>query len=536
MTSAEALDLGREHFRRQEWSDAFSQLETADAESPLEPEDLERIALCAQLTGRDEAIGTYRERAHRELVRRGEIEAAARCAFWLGLALMHRGDVAQAGGWLGRARRLVDEAGLDCAVQGYLLVPSALQALYSGDYAAADAAFVQAGKAGDRFGERDLVTIGQLGHGQSLIALGELREGVALFDEVMLAVTAGDVSPIISGIVYCTVIAECHGIFDVRRAQEWTTALTGWCDAQQGLAQFRGQCLVHRAQLLQLHGAWPDALDEARQACDRIRPHHAKGDAFYQVGEVHRLRGEVQKAEAAYREASGWGREPQPGLALLRLAQGQVQAADAAIRRVLDETQERGLRVRILAAYVEIALAAGDVPAARAAADELSAATGAFDAPLLRATAAHATGAVLLAEGSPKEALAALRPALSAWRELDAPYQAARARVLIGHACRTLGDEDAARMEFDAACHVFRQLGAAPDLARLTPARAESGLTPREVEVLRLVAAGKTNRAIATDLVLSEKTVARHVANIFTKLGLSTRSAATAYAYEHDLV
>jgi DNA-binding NarL/FixJ family response regulator len=537
MTRADALDLGRELFRRQAWSDAFDQLTAADAEAPLEPEDLELAALCAQLTGRDEALATYFERAHRDLMARGEVEAAARCAFWLGIALIHRGDMAQAGGWLGRAHRVLDEAGLDSVVQGYLLVPGGLQALYSGDPAAASAAFVKAVKIGDRFGDRQLVTMGRLGQGQSLIALGELREGVALLDETMVAVTAGELSPVIAGIAYCTVISACQEIFDVRRAQEWTTALTGWCEAQQGLVQFRGQCLVHRAELLQLHGAWPDALTEANRACDRIRPRQAAGDAYYQVGEVRRLRGEVQKAEEAYREAVNWGREAQPGLALLRLAQGQVQAAETAIRRVLDETRERGPRIRILAAYVEIMLAAGDVPAARAAAEELAGATAGYDVPLLRALSAQAMGAVLLAEGAPGEALAALRQAVAAWHDLDAPYQAARARVLVGKACRALGDEDAARFEVDGACRVFQQLGAAPDLARLTrPTRADGGLTAREVEVLRLVAAGKTNRAVAAELVLSEKTVARHVANIFTKLGVSTRSAATAYAYEHDLV
>jgi ATP/maltotriose-dependent transcriptional regulator MalT len=264
--------------------------------------------------------------------------------------------------------------------------------------------------------------------------------------------------------------------------------------------------------------------------------------AFYAVGELHRLRGALGEAEDAYRRAGQHGREPQPGLALLRVAQGRAHDAHATIRRVLNEAQDGASRARMLPAYVEIALATGDAPAARAAANELSEIAADLGAPLLRAVAAQAVGQVLLAEGDPNAALAELRKAWHVWRQIDAPYEAARTRVLVGLACARLGDRDSADMELDAARWTFRQLGAGPDLAgvesllRQAPVVAAGGLTAREVEVLRLVAAGKTNRSIAGDLFLSEKTVARHVANIFGKLGLSTRSAATAYAYEHDLV
>jgi len=349
----------------------------------------------------------------------------------------------------------------------------------------------------------------------------------------------------IMGDVYCSVIEACHEIFDLHRAQEWTAAMERWCESQSDRISYHGHCLVRRAELLQLHGAWPDAIQEAERACEwlsRPPPQRAVGAAFYQQAELSRLRGEFTKAADEYRQASQWGREPQPGLALLRLAEGQIDAAKTAIRRAVNEAAEVRERATMLAASVEILLAANDIPAARAAADALAQIAAGLEAPFLRALSAQASGAVLLHEGQPGAALALLRQAGSAWRELEAPYQAARARVQVGLACRALGDEDAAAMELDAARQVFQQLGAVPDIklvSRLSapvPAETRTGLTVRERQVLGLIATGKTNRAIADELRISEKTVARHVSNIFTKLGLSSRAAATAYAYQHDLL
>jgi DNA-binding CsgD family transcriptional regulator len=540
----DALPRGRQFFARRRWEDAFTQLSDADAKSPLAAEDLERLATAAFLTGRHAESAEAWTRAHQEFLHGDDVERAARCAFWLAFGLMNQGEQARAGGWLARARRLLDDGQRQCVEQGYLLFPTALQRIFGGDNAGAFATLSEAAAIGERFGDPDLTALARHGQGRALLRMGDTDGGVMLLDEAMAAVEAGEISPLIAGDIYCSVIEGCHEIFDLRRAQEWTAALTQWCESQPDLVPYRGQCLVRRAEILQLHGDWPEAIGEVQRACEwllRPPPQRAVGAAFYQRAELHRLRGEFVEAQEAYRQASQWGRKPEPGLTQLRLAQGQIDAAQAAIRRVADETPDRRARSVLLPAYVEVMLAIGDVEAARGAADELNDIAGELDAPLLHAHADHARGAVLLAEGDPQPALMVLRQAWSGWRELEAPYEAARARVLIGLGCREMGDAEAAEMELDAARCVFQQLGATPDVARIdalsrrTSSEPSHGLTARELQVLRRVATGETNKAIGRELFISEKTVDRHVSNIFTKLGVSSRAAATAYAYEHQL-
>ena len=546
MTAPTAVDEGREAYAREAWSEAYSRLLAAHQGGPLGPDDVELLAMAAYLIGRDEESDDWLERAHQGHLRRGDVPRAVRCAFWLGIGFMDRGEFARGGGWLARAQRLLDEGGYDCVERGYLLFPEALERLEGGDPAAARELFAEAAGIGRRFADADLITLARLGEGATLPRLGQVDEGVALLDEAMVAVTAGDVSPIVVGMSYCIVIDTCREMFDVRRGREWTSVLDRWCERHPDQVPFRGQCLLHRSELLQAQGRWAEALAEAeraRRAFSTPEPRPAVGAAHYQRGELHRLRGEFPEAEAAYQEASAWGRVPLPGLACLRLAEGDAGAASAAIRRATGEASDPVSRAALLPAYVEIVLAAGDVAAARAGADELAAVAGLLGAPLLHAAAAFADGAVLLAEEDASGACAALQRAWRGWRELGVPHEAARASALMAAACDTLGDRATAVLQREAARATFAELGAAPELARLPPdgrGRARSPraspLTGREREVLALVASGRTNRAIAEQLFLSEKTVARHVSNIFAKLGVSSRSAATAWAYENGVV
>jgi DNA-binding CsgD family transcriptional regulator/tetratricopeptide (TPR) repeat protein len=542
-TGAGSLLRARSAMNRRAWREAYDAYAAADLERTLEASDLERFAEAAQLTGRPaerEAIGV---RAHQVHLDRGDVEGAARAAFWLGFGLMVAGDGARASGWLARAQRILDDANCDCVVRGYLLVPQGMR-LTGPSPAAALATFERVLECGRRFNDKSLVTYGRLGIGRSLVRLDRIPEGVALMDEVMVAVTAGEVEHITAGAIYCAVIDACHEIFDMRRAQEWTDALSAWCAAQPDLVAFQGACLLNRASILQLTGAWAAALDEARRACEWLADppgQPAAGGAHYRAGELHRIRGDFDAAESEYRVAHEHGREPHPGLALIWSAKGRTDDAAKTIRRLLGERQDIRRRVQVLDASVEILLAAGDVETARTAADELTRFATGVGAPYLMASAARGRGAVSLAASDARAALIDFEEALDGWRALGAPYEGARTRVMIALAHRALGDESSATLELDAARRTFAELGAAWDLARAaTLSKATSGrsgdLTDREIEVLSLVAGGKTNRAIATSLGISEKTVARHVSNIFTKLDLPNRAAATAYAYEHKLL
>jgi DNA-binding CsgD family transcriptional regulator len=550
MTSS--VERARTAFARQDWAEAFSTFTAAAEGAPLEAADHEHLAICAYLVGRDDDSAKAWEAAQQAAAATGDPREAARCAFWLSFILMLRGQMAHAAGWLTRTERLIKEVGEDCPASGYVLVPRFLGALQQGDPSTARELAARAAEVGDRFGDADLRALGTLGHGQALIASGDVASGVAQLDAVMVAVTGDEVGPVVTGIVYCAVILECMSLFDLRRAAEWTHALDAWCDAQPDLVPYRGQCLVHRSQLQQAAGDWPDAISTAAAACRRLTdpPHPALGLACYQEGELHRLIGAFEQAELDYRQASRHGYDPVPGLALLQLARGNGAAAAAGIQRALYEVRDAPGRPALLAAAVDILCSTGDLSAARSAADELWALADAASSPVLDAMAAQATGTVLMCDGDPATALPRLRTAATVWQSLRMPYEAARAAILVGRTCSALGDCTAAALEFDNARAAFSELGAGPDLKHVTalsdelPADSTSPagktetslLSNREREVLAHLAAGRTNREIAAHLLISQHTVARHLENIYVKLGVRTRAAATAYAYEHDLV
>jgi DNA-binding CsgD family transcriptional regulator len=535
---------GRELHARRDWAAAFDLLSGAEP-GCSSGYDFELLASSAFMLGRDDAYLDAWESAYHAHLRSEDPARAARCTWWIGDYLRFRGYGARAAGWFARGGRLLDKVGDDCVARGYLLMPTLHEYASAGDDEAVSAIAVEAGEIGERFDDRDLITLALMEQGHALVRRGRVAEGLQLVDETLVTVTTEDLAPIIAGTVYCTTIAFCRSVFELGRAREWTEAHTEWCERQSDMVAYMGLCLVHRAEIMTLAGDWSDAMVEVGRAegyTHGVLNERVAGHAAYMRGEVHLLQGEVRPAEEAFREASRRGREPQPGLALLRLAQGEGEAAGAALRRALSEVTQPLRRAALLPAYVEIMLALGDIDQARGACRDLEGIADRQGSRALAAMSHYARGAVDLAEGDARSALVALRHACQAWQELGAPCESARARVLVGQACAALGDRDTAAMEMEAARETFAKLGAALDLARVDSLmrrpgnRDAHGLTAREVQILRALATGKSNREIAAALVISDHTVRRHVQNIFAKLGVSSRAAATAFAFRHDLV
>jgi DNA-binding NarL/FixJ family response regulator len=528
------LRAARTAYDERAWQRAYDAFAAAESEAPLDAEDYNRFAVSAHLLAQLPEYFAIRERAYKSLLDRGDRLAAAEAALWIGIQKMVQGEVAEGSGWVARGARIVSEDGTDSRAAAFLAVTQAFGAAMNGDPEGAARMTGECVEAARRHGALDYAALSLHQQGLFLLAAGHADDGFSCLDEAMLEVAAGECSALVEGIIYCNVIEACWSVYELTRAQQWTAAMTQWAAAQPEMCNFTGECKVRRAELKQLNGLWPEALDELDAVTPADRDMWAAGRAACVRGNLDRMLGRFDSAEEHFSLASRLGEDPQPGLALLRLTRGSVQAAAAMARRSLAETRQPGRRIQVLAAGTEILLAVGETDAAEAAADELGDIAAMNRSPVVVALGQHARSAVRLARGAPAEALPLLREALGTWVRARAPYEEARTRVLLADACRALGDRESADREVDAARAIFERLRAVPDLARLTGG--DDLLSPRELEVLRLLATGATNRAIADQLVLSERTVDRHVSNIFGKLGVSSRAAATAYAFDRQLV
>ncbi|MFE2010740.1 LuxR C-terminal-related transcriptional regulator [Streptomyces sp. NPDC059491] len=564
----DAVERARDAAARESWPEAYALLRAHDRHpSPaLTADDLSVLADAAWWSGHVDESVTARLRAHAGYLAAGDHRGAGLASWWLHYEYRGLGRPAAASGWLHRARHHLADLP-PCPEQCFLAWTDAEEAEQHGDPAAALAATHRMTRLALRSGSPDLLALSRQAESAVLLAQGRRADALALLDDAMCAVGAGELTGMFTGWVYCLALTQCMEAADFGRAVEWTDAAMEWCappwsgrppaapDAAgaagtlpmtvpSGENPFRGVCRAHRVQVLDLLGLWELAEEEARLACREVPVDclESAAAAYYAAGDVQRRQGRLDAAAESYAHAHELGRIPQPGLALLRLAQGRSDAAVAGVALALacqsDPRHDLLGRARLLAARTEVALAVRDAPGAAEAAEQLASLAG--DVPLLRAMADTAEGAVALSAG--RAALPHLRRALGGWLELRVPYEAAQVRMLLAAACRAAGDEEAARLELAAARAAFERLGAVPDARRAAALlsggarrRLPGGLTAREAEVLRLVAAGGTNRDIAHALVISEHTVARHLNNIFAKLGVGSRAAATAYAYAHGL-
>lgn len=480
-----------------------------------------------------------KQRAHVAHLESGAVRRAAMTAWWLFYGHLYWGERSQATGWLRRMRRHLETLPVG-GEHGYLAFAEAELALFRGELDEAERSALEATALGQRFEDPNVLAMGLQVQGRVLIARGEVEDGCVLLDEAMTLVVVGEISQLLTGSVYCSVIHTCRDLADLPRAVEWTEAMRSWYERLPAPTPYHGLCRVYRGEVLGLCGRWAEAEEDLRWAAALLadlRP-RAAAEAFYAIGELCRRAGRIADADQAFVQAQALGRDPQPGRSLLLLAQGRFDAAAVALDASLTRPpREPALRARLLEAQVELGIAAGSVAAARAAADELSSMADRLGGGWLRALAAGSSGAVRVAEGDVHAGVADLRTACRLFDELGLPYEEARARLQLGTALRGLGDEDGGRVELTAARDASARLGAQLDQRRAADLLGElpAGLTEREVEVLRLVAAGHTNREIAVRLVLSEHTVRRHLQNIYVKLGVSSRTAASAFAFRHHL-
>lgn len=535
------LGTAREHHHASRWVRACEEYAAADRATPLAVDDLEAWAESAQVVGRiDEALAVL-TRCFELRAEAGEIHAATRATYWLWSAhIFARGEFATAAGWVEQARSLAEERG--SGEYGWLLIPRAYGCIGKGDYATAEGLLHRATELGLGRGDVDLITIATTMRGRASLKLGSLESGLALLDQAMVRILTRATSPRTTSVMYCAAIGSCYEVQEIARATEWSVALDHWLGTlpQLGGAYF-GNCRIYRALLMRLRGEWSRAEAELEQTCRdlAVDGRLVVGHAWYELGELRRLQG-LPGVEEAFEQATAFGHAAQPGLSLYRLGQGDAQAAAAGLRRVLAERELAGDRLALLPAAVEIALSAGRIDEAKDIITELENTAQTYPTTAMRAILEAARGAVALREDRPADALARLREAAHRWRELDAPYETAQVGARIAEGCRALGDEEGALMELRAALATFERLGARPDASRVRGLLSSQNtqlavLSPRETDVLRLIATGETNAEIAAQLFLSERTVHRHVSNILIKLDVRSRTSAATYAVRHGL-
>jgi DNA-binding CsgD family transcriptional regulator len=535
------LHAAHAHHHASRWVEACLEYGAADRVMSLTVEDLESWAEAAQVIGRiDEAIAVL-ARCFELRAEAGDMYEATRATYWLWSAhVFARGEFAIAAGWVARAGSLAEEQG--SGEYGWLLIPRAYGCLGRGDYTAAEGLLHRATELGIGRGDTDLITIATTMRGRASLKLGSLESGLALLDQAMVRILSRSTSPRATSVMYCAAIGSCYEVQEIARAAEWSVALDQWLGTLPRLGgAYFGNCRIYRAILMRLRGDWSRAQAELEQACRDLAVDGklVAGHAWYELGELRRRQGEPG-VEKAFEQATAFGHVAQPGLALYRLSQGNAQAAGAGLHRVLAERERADDRLPLLPAVVEVCLAAGQIDEAKGVIAEMESTAQTYPTTAMLAIVDGARGAVALMEDRPAGALARLREASDRWRELDAPFETAQVGVRIGEACRALGDEEGARMEFRAALATFERIGARPDASRVRGLLSGQNahlavLSPREIEVLRLIAAGRTNAEIATQLFLSERTIHRHVSNILTKLDVRSRTSAATYAVQHGL-
>lgn len=539
-----ALARARELHRLARWDDACVEFLAADAEHGLDVEDLELLAEGAQLTGRHDDAVSALERAFTLRASAADLSPAATAAFWLYAEFLYAGEFARAGGWMSRLRELTEQ--LAAEEPGWLHIAAAHRCIGQRRYDDARAVLTGALAQGRERGDVDLETFARVLTARSMLLTGRLDEGLAQMDDAMLRVTGGQTSPRMTSMLYCAAIGTCEEeAWELARAQEWARALEHWMASLPTVfgGAFLDHCRVYRAALKRRRGQLAEARLELEEAAGKLAEGPGvlvAGHACYELGEVHRLLGDDDAAELAYRRATSLGASVHPGLALLRFGQGDTATAAKGLRRALAEAARAPLRARLLPSLVTVSLGEGELEEAERALAELEELAGSMGSSALDAELARARGELALAGGRPEAALPDLRRAADAWRQLGVPYETARTGLLIARSCRALGDEEGARLELESAGESFARLGARRDLhavdALLDTSSPGHALSARELQVLQLVAAGKTNRSIASELFLSERTVHRHVSNIFDKLGVHSRAEAAAYAVEHRLL